>query len=397
MINKFLYTFIGLLLLLTSCKKTVNETTTSDPVVKDSIIKYTDRFDKLLAYPVDSMSFPRSSDHYGKIKKVPSKDWTSGFFPGSLWYIYKLTGNQKYLDRAKEWTTLVEKEKSNNRTHDMGFKIFCSYGNGYRFTKDTIYKNVIIESAKTLSTRYREKVGAIRSWDFNKKEWDFPVIIDNMMNLELLFEASLYTNDSIYKRIAYQHAQTTLKNHFRKDNSTYHVVDYDTISGKVRSKVTHQGFADESSWARGQTWGIYGYTMAYRYTKDSLFLEQAKKTAHFFMTHHNLPDDGIPYWDFNAPKIPEEPLDVSAAAVMASALIELYSFTNEQKYLDFSDKIIENLSSQKYVIQSETDIPFILDHSTGNWPKDDEIDGPINYGDYYFLEALFRRKELINK
>ncbi|WP_298541848.1 glycoside hydrolase family 88 protein [uncultured Aquimarina sp.] len=382
---------IIMLVFFIGCKDVSSDNKEELIIQQDTVVKYSDRFSYLLEYPLDSLTFPRSADENGTIKKVPSKDWTSGFFAGNLWLIYKITGDARYSNRAKEWTAFIEKEKYNDRTHDMGFKVFCSFGNGYRIANDQSYKKIIIQSAQTLSTRYNETVGSIRSWDFNKEEWQFPVIIDNMMNLELLFEASNYSEDSKYYEIAEQHAKTTLKNHFRNNNSSYHVVDYDTITGDIRSRVTHQGFKNESSWARGQAWGLYGYTMAYRYTKNVEFLEQSKKIADFIMNHENLPEDAIPYWDFDAPNIPSEPRDTSAGAIIASGLIELYEYTDDKKYLDFSDRIMSNLSSMKYVIQNESNIPFILNHSTGNWPKNDEINGPINYADYYFLEATLRR------
>ena len=390
----FVPIIIVLLLIFVGCKDTSADKAEEEINGGNTIAKYSDRFSYLLEYPIDSIAFPRSADANGVIKRVPSKDWTSGFFPGSLWNIYRLTDDTRYRDRAKEWTAFIEKEKYNDKTHDMGFKVFCSFGNGYKILDDPTYKDIIIASAKTLSTRYSDKIGSIRSWDFNKEEWQFPVIIDNMMNLELLFEASKYSRDQRYHDIAEQHAKTTLKNHFRTDNSSYHVVDYDTITGYIRSKVTHQGFGKESSWARGQAWGLYGYTMAYRYTENIEFLDQAKKIATFLIHHNRLPKDGIPYWDFDAPKIPKEPRDASAAAVMASAMIELYEFTTDKKYLEFSDKIMNSLSSENYVIQDKAEMPFILNHSTGNWPKNDEIDGPISYADYYFLEAILRRKAL---
>ncbi|WP_299223018.1 glycoside hydrolase family 88 protein [uncultured Aquimarina sp.] len=385
-----------MLIMLTFCVgcKDASSENKEEIIEQDTVLKYADRFSYLLEYPLDSLAFPRSADENGTIKKVPSKDWTSGFFAGNLWLIYKITGDARYSNRAKEWTAFIEKEKYNDRTHDMGFKVFCSFGNGYKITNDESYKNIIIESAQTLFTRYNSTVRSIRSWDFNKEEWQFPVIIDNMMNLELLFEASNYSEDSKYYEIAEQHAKTTLKNHFRGNNSSYHVVDYDTITGDIRSKVTHQGFGNESSWARGQAWGLYGFTMAYRYTKNVEFLEQSKKIASFLMNHVNLPKDAVPYWDFDAPNIPSEPRDASAAAVIASGLIELYEYTGDKKYLDFSDRIMGNLSSMKYVIQNESNIPFILNHSTGNWPKNDEINGPISYADYYFLEAILRRANI---
>jgi rhamnogalacturonyl hydrolase YesR len=330
----------------------------------------------------------------GVINKVPSTDWTSGFFVGNLWQLYNLTGNETFKEHAAKWNTFIEKEKFNDRTHDMGFKVFCSFGKGLEVENNQDYKDIIVESAKTLSSRFNKTVGAIRSWDFNRDIWEFPVIIDNMLNLELLFEATKYSNDSTYHKIAVEHANTTLKNHFREDSSTYHVVVYDTITGAVKDKVTHQGFNDESSWARGQSWAVYGYTMAYRYTKNKAYLNQAEATANYFIKHKNLPEDGIPYWDFKDPSIPNAPRDVSSATVIASALIELYGFTKNEDYLNYSKKVLNTLKSKEYILTSEVNAPFILNHSTGNWPKNDEQEEPIVYGDYYFLETLLRLKAL---
>ena len=355
------------------------------------------RYQKLLDYPLDSLAFPRSYSHESKqIKKVPSKDWTSGFFAGNLWQIYELTGIEAYKERAQKWTVFIEKEKFNDRTHDMGFKVFNSFGQGLKFEDDQAYKDVIVKSAQTLSSRFNEKIGSIRSWDFNRDKWQFPVIIDNMMNLELLFEATIISGDSTYHKIAVTHANTTLKNHFRPNGSTWHVLDYDTIAHQPRLKVTHQGVADNSSWARGQGWAIYGYTMAYRYTKDEKYLNRAKATAAFFLNHKNLPEDGIPYWDFDAPNIPNESRDVSAGAIVASALIELYRYTNDETYINYSKKFLKNVQTADYILSSDIDIPFILDHSFGDWSKRSEMNEPIVYGDYYFLEALLRLNALEN-
>lgn len=353
------------------------------------------RFVKLLEYPIDSLGFPRSmSVKTGVIKKVPSKDWTSGFYVGTLWQLYTLTGDIKYKEYASKWNPFLEKEKFNNRTHDMGFKIYCSFGKGFQINKSEDYKKIIIKSAQTLCTRFNKKIGSIKSWDHNEDKWDFPVIIDNMMNLELLFEASKLTGDDVYKQIAIKHANTTLKNHFRKDNSCFHVIGYDTLSGKVKSKNTHQGYSDSSSWARGQSWAVYGFTMAYRYTKDKAYLKQAEATAKFFINHQNMPEDGISYWDYNYPNIPNTTRDASAAAVMASALLELYSFTKNDAYLNYSNKVINSLSSDKYLLSKSVEAPFVLDHSTGDWSKKAELDEPIVYADYYFLEAIIRKKAL---
>lgn len=353
------------------------------------------RFVKLLEYPIDSLGFPRSmSVKTGVIKKVPSKDWTSGFYVGTLWQLYTLTGDIKYKEYASKWNSFLEKEKFNNRTHDMGFKIYCSFGKGFQINKSEDYKKIIIKSAQTLCTRFNKKIGSIKSWDHNEDKWDFPVIIDNMMNLELLFEASKLTGDDAYKQIAIKHANTTLKNHFRKDNSCFHVIGYDTLSGKVKSKNTHQGYSDSSSWARGQSWAVYGFTMAYRYTKDKAYLKQAEATAKFFINHQNMPEDGISYWDYNYPNIPNTTRDASAAAVMASALLELYAFTKNDAYLNYSNKVINSLSSDKYLLSKSVEAPFVLDHSTGDWSKKAELDEPIVYADYYFLEAIIRKKAL---
>ena len=353
------------------------------------------RFLKLLDFPIDSTAIPRTMNvASGKVKTVASKDWTSGFFAGNLWQIYQLTGDVRFKEKAALWNAFIEKEKFNGKTHDMGFKVYCSFGKGLLVEKNEKYQAIIIKSAQTLITRFNPKIGAIRSWDHNKEKWDFPVIIDNMINLELLFEASKLSGDNSFKDIAIKHANTTLKNHFRKDNSCFHVVDYDTITGAVRSRGTHQGFNDQSSWARGQSWAVYGFTMAYRYTKNKEFLKQAEATAKYYINNKNMPVDGIAFWDFNDTSIPNSPRDASSSAVMASALIELYSFTKNKTYLNYANKVITTLSTDNYLLNESVKGPFLLDHSTGNWPKKDEIDQPIVYADYYFLEAIIRKQAL---
>ncbi|WP_029272568.1 glycoside hydrolase family 88 protein [Flavobacterium sp. KJJ] len=383
----FFTLILGFALLATACKSGINSQNISASKLLEN------RYKMLLEYPVDSLSMPRSmTTKTNSIKKVPSKDWTSGFFAGNLWQLYRLTGNPQYKEQAAKWTAFSKKESVNNNSHDVGFKVFCSFGEALKVENKQEYKDVIIKGAETLCTRFDPKVSAIRSWDFNREIWDYPVIIDNMMNLELLFEASKLSGNKKFRDIAIKHANTTLKNQFRDDNSCYHVVDYDPVSGAVRKKTTLQGFNDDSVWARGQAWAVYGFTMSYRYTKDEAYIKQAEATAKFFMTNKNLPEDGVPYWDFKDPSIPNAPRDVSAATVMASALYELYSYTKNKSYLAFADKIIATLNSDKYILDAKINAPFILDHSTGNWPKHDEIDEPIIYADYYFLEALLRKK-----
>ena len=338
---------------------------------------------------------PRNSEPDGTLNLVPSKDWTSGFFPGELWFLYEYTQNNFWKKKAQQHTDILEKEKMNGSTHDMGFKVYCSFGNGYRLTQDEHYKEVLLQSARTLATRFKPAAGIIRSWDHSTAKWACPVIIDNMMNLELLFWATKESKDSTFYRIAVDHARTTMKHHFRPDFSSYHVIDYDTITGQVLKKNTHQGFADESAWSRGQAWALYGYTMCYRETRLPELLEQAQNIEKYLFTHPNMPEDLIPYWDFDAPGIPDEPRDVSAATVIASALYELSLYDPEkgERYRSNADKIIENLTKH-YRATLKKDNGFLLLHSTGTKPTNTEVDVPIVYADYYFIEALMRKNKL---
>lgn len=340
---------------------------------------------------------PRTIMPSGELQLVTSKDWTSGFFPGVLWYLYEYTNDDKWLEQARSFTANIAREQWNAGTHDMGFKIYCSFGNGYRLTNDEDYRNVIVQSGKTLIKRYNPTVGAIRSWDHNKDKWDFPVIIDNMMNLELLFATTKLTGDSTFYKIAVEHANTTMKNHFREDYGTYHVIGYNPNTGAVEKKNTHQGHSDESTWARGEAWALYGYIMCFRETKDQAYLEQADKIAAFILGHPNMPKDLVPYWDFDAPEIPNEERDVSAAAIIASGLYELSIYSSEGKtYNKAADKIMKSLT-KSYVSPVGENKGFILLHSTGSKPSNSEVDVPLSYADYYYLEALLRKQQLDEK
>lgn len=338
---------------------------------------------------------PRTLDS-SKLRLVSSRDWTSGFFPGELWFLYEYTGKKEWKTEAEKYTAKIEREKTNAGTHDMGFKVYCSFGTGYRLTKDAHYKEVIVESARTLATRFNPNAGVIKSWD-NRTKWKYPVIIDNMMNLELLFAATQLTGDSSFHKIAVSHANTTMKNHFRSDYSSYHVLDYDSITGQVTQKTTHQGYANESAWSRGQAWGLYGYTMCYRFTKDKKYLLQAEKIAAYMTKHKNFPKDFVPYYDYDAPGIPNEPRDASAAAVMASALYELSLYSkNGVSYKKIADAVMINLTNS-YRSAIGENRGFILLHSTGSKPSNSEVDVPLSYADYYYLEALVRSKKLKEK
>ncbi|MBQ9887692.1 MAG: glycoside hydrolase family 88 protein [Bacteroidales bacterium] len=333
----------------------------------------------------------------GQIKFVGKSAWTSGFFAGTLWEMYALTGDKTFADYAKRQTENLEEIKFLTSHHDIGFMMNSSYGGALQYAPDLVdqkaYKEVLIQSAKSLCTRFHPGAGIIQSWNTSAK-WLCPVIIDNMMNLELLFKATQFSGDSTYWKVAVSHADKTIQNHFRPDYSTYHVVDYDPETGEIRARQTAQGYADESAWARGQSWGLYGFTMAYRFTKDPRYLSQAEKIADFLLTNKTMPEDLVPFWDFNCPDIPNTYKEVTCASIMASAFCELYSITGKQVYLDSADKIIESLAKPEYRAAQGENGNFILMHSCGSVPGGSDVDVPLNYADYYLLEALLRRQKL---
>lgn len=340
---------------------------------------------------------PKTIDKLGRMVYIPIDDWCSGFFPGSLCYLYQLTNDKSWLLQSKRFTEALDSIQYLTWHHDVGFMIGSSYLNIYRLNPNKAYKKAIIQTAKSLCTRFRKKAGVIQSWNVDrgwqsKRGWTCPVIIDNMMNLELLFEATRLSGDSTYWKVAVSHANKTLENQFRKDGSCYHVVDYDPNNGAVLHRQTAQGYADNSAWARGQAWAVYGYTVCYRYTHDRKYLDQAVKTLNFVMQNPNLPEDLIPYWDFDAPNIPNEPRDVSSAACIASALYEMNNYLPDNGYTSLADRIIRSLSSPEYRAPLGKNGCFLLMHSVGSIPHNNEIDVPLNYADYYFLEALTRRK-----
>lgn len=328
-------------------------------------------------------------------------DWRSGFFPGSVWYLYELTGDTALLPLARKYTQAIEEAKNLTWHHDIGFIINCSFGNGLRLTGEPSYKEVMVQAAKSLSTRFREAPGVIQSWNVDRgwqseRGWQCPVIIDNMMNLELMFEATRLSGDSSFYKIAVSHVDRTLQEHFRSDGSCYHVIDYDLKDGSVQHRQTAQGYADESAWSRGQAWAIYGFTICYRETGDRKYLDQALKTFHFMKDHKNMPADRIPYWDMDAPKIPNEPRDASSATCIASALYEISTMDVEDaaSYKAYADSMMASLASPAYRAALGANGNFILMHSVGSIPHNSEIDVPLNYADYYFMEALKRKRDI---
>lgn len=360
-----------------------------------------------------STQLPRTIDQNGKLVSTSIYDWTPGFFPGSLWYAYEYTGDKHLKKAAGTWTEKLEPLQYFTEHHDLGFMMYCSYGNAYRLTGNEAYKKILVQAARSLSTRFNPTTGSIKSWNrfvswHGDKTYSFPVIIDNMMNLELLFFASTATGDTSFRHIALSHALQAMQNQVRPDYSSYHVVCYDTLTGKVTGRETAQGYADNSTWARGQAWGIYGFTMVYRETKDERFLKTAKGMADFFIHHPRLPADKVPYWDFdagqpgyqpgvrsNANKVKELYRDASAAAITASALLELARYVPERKeeYKKVALQILHSLAGTTYRAPVGTNGNFLLRQSVGSIPHNVEIGVPLVYADYYFLEALLRYKK----
>ncbi|WP_083488745.1 glycoside hydrolase family 88 protein [Pedobacter borealis] len=385
-------------------------------LIKDDFTVAEKQYSELLKTSTDLTRFPRTINQDRSLKSTDIKDWTQGFFAGNLWYIYEYTKNPEWKTAATKWTEALEQAQFLTQHHDIGFVMYCSYGNAMKFEKDPKkleqYRKILIQSAESALTRFDPKVGLIKSWN-EKKSWDkkttwkYPVIIDNMMNLELLCYVSKITGNPKYKNAAISHALNTMKNHFRPDFSTYHVVDY-SANGKVLHRQTNQGYADNSTWSRGQGWAIYGFTMMYRETKDKRFLEAAQKAADFYLNNPNLPKDKIPNWDFNegqkgytpdwdyeARKLSYIPRDASAGALVASALIELSTFSKDsKKYFKPAEQMLQSLSDSTYLAKPGSNSGFILKHCVGSYPHNSEIDVPLIYADYYFMEALLRYQKI---
>jgi unsaturated chondroitin disaccharide hydrolase len=366
-------------------------------VIKQSINESGEQY-KLLMKQLPAERFPVT--YYQNEKKLitsGSEPWVGGFYPGTLLYLYEdLKDTVLYQETLKKLNSL-KKEQFNKTTHDLGFMMYCSFGNANRIAPTPAYRDILINSAKSLATRFNPTVGCIKSWDSDATR--FMVIIDNMVNLDLLFAATRITGDSSYYKIAVTHANTTMKNHYRPDYSSHHLVIYNPKTGEVAKKQTVQGASDSSAWARGQAWGLYGYTVMYRETKDKKYLDQANHIAQFILGHPNLPADKIPYWDFNAPGIPNAPRDVSAGAVICSALLELASYEQPRlakRYFKTAETLLRSLSSSAYRAPVGANGGFLLKHGVGNYPRNADIDVPLIYADYYYVEAMRRYQNLNN-
>lgn len=388
-----LTTAVAAVLLLSGCHTTDPVTEAADKIFELARTQYA-----LMNDALDEGEFPRTTDMNGNLRTSDAGWWCSGFYPGSLWYIYEYTSDETFRDMAWDATRKLEDLIGRHTDHDIGFQINCSYGNAMRLTGDSAATvPTYLAAARKLAGRLNPATGVTLSWDWTRKDWRYPVIIDNMMNLELLVKAARISGESELADAADTHAHTTLKNHFRPDWTSWHLVDYDPVTGEVRSKETVQGYADDSAWARGQAWALYGYTMMYRETSLPEYLEAAENIAKMILS--NLPEDGIPYWDFNAPDIPDALRDASAGAIMASAFIELSTLTSDslaaENYLDTARKQILTFASDEYLAKPGENGFFLLKHCVGNIPENSEVDVPLSYADYYFLEALIRYSDLV--
>lgn len=387
------YLYLGLFsILLFSCKQQESFIAMADRSLLLAEQQY-----KMLDAAVDTIEGVVPKTYSGKrVRTAAPKSWICGFYPGTLWYLYENNPNDSLRLLAEKYTKRIEDAKNQKWTHDLGFMIHCSYGNGYRLTGNPYYLEVMKTATDNLASRFNERIGVIQSWG-SRPKWQYPVIIDNMMNLEMLEYMSRKTGNKRYDEIARSHADRTLEHHFREDNSSYHVVSYDKQTGRPHAKNTHQGYADSSAWSRGQSWALYGYTMMYRETHDKRYLDQAIRVAEYLTTHPNMPADKVPYWDFDAPTQPKAYRDASAASIMASALIELsqYDKNKGKRWLKYAKLQLRSLSSPAYQAEVGTNGGFILKHSVGNLNKRSEVDVPLTYADYYYVEALLRLKKLI--
>ncbi len=374
---------------------------------------------KMLQSPYDSQTpMPHSLHKDGSAARESIYLWTAGFFPGMLWYLAEYTADNALKDSARLWTDKMEPVKTFTDNHDIGFMMHCPYGNAYRLSPNKKDKDILMESARSLSTRFSPVTGTIKSWN-SWRSWNgdevfkYPVIIDNMMNLELLFFASRVSGDKSFRKIAISHAEKTMKYQIRPDGGSFHIAFYNPDNGQFIKGETSQGYSDNSTWSRGQGWAIYGFTMSYRETKDRRFLETAIKTADYYVNNENLPSDKVAWWDFNAYQVGYKPgirsnagktvlnyRDASAAALVASALFELSTYVKgekSKKYFESAVQIVHTLGSPAYRANEGENGNFILKHSVGAIPHDSEIDVPLTYADYYFIEALARYNALLNK
>lgn len=387
------------IILLVGCN-TADKSMTIDEVIEKGLQQSATQY-KAMSLDLQKLPnrFPNSVDCENKLTTTDASSWTSGFFAGTLWLLYENCADTFFLHRAERYTSLTIPQQNRTNSQDIGFIINSSCGNGYRLTHNSKYKEVIINASKSLIKRYNTRVGGIRSYDYNPEKSQYPILIDNVVTLEMLLFSAEETKDTTFSHIAISHTDLSSKWLLRPNWSSYNVVSFDTITGLPHARQAQQGYSAESVWARGQAWGLYGYTMMYRLTKKPRFLKIAQEIANYIISQPNMPKDYIPYWDLETPNIPNEKRDASAAAIMASALVELSTFVSEplkKKYLDIAEIQIRTLTSSTYLAKVGTNGNFILSHSVGNYPSNTQVDVPLPFADYYYVEALMRFKRILN-
>jgi hypothetical protein len=342
--------------------------------------------------------YPRLTRPDGSWEQRPANQWTSGFFAGTLWYMYQSDRDPRWRALAERWTVGLEPVKSITTTHDLGFMVFDSFGLGHRLTGDAHYRDVVLDASRSLATRYSPVVGAIKSWDTersrdDRRTWKYPVIVDNQMNLEMLFWASAHGGDPRWAEMAHRHARASARAHVRADGSTAHVALFDPVTGALERTVTWQGHADTSAWARGQAWAIHGLTASYARTRDTALLHAAERAAGFFVAH--MPPDAVPAWDFRLPPGAPAERDASAAAIAASGLYDLARWSDPSRAARWraaADRLVAALARD--YLAPPTAAGAILAHSVGGRPQNVEVDVGLSYADYFFVEALARRRGL---
>jgi unsaturated chondroitin disaccharide hydrolase len=343
---------------------------------------------------VPASAYPQETDASGAWKTTLPAIWTSGFQAGLDWELYQATGSPYWRALAQTRQAGVESQDVNTSDHDIGFKIFDSFGNGLRLTGDPSSKSVLLTAADHLATLYDPDVGCLLSWGDPKT--DFKVVIDSVMNLELLLWASKHGRSTTLRDIALSHARHLQTDHVRADGSTFHAVWYNPTTGAILKQGTIQGNRDASTWSRGQAWAVHGFTMMYRETGDASFLATARSTADWWLAH--VPHDMVPYWDFDFTDGSSEPRDSSAAAIAASGLLELARLDPDSarasRYQAGAVATLTSLSSSAYRSDG-TGSQAILLHGTrykNDHPGD--FDTGLIFGDYYFMEALLRLRSL---
>jgi lysophospholipase L1-like esterase len=340
--------------------------------------------------PTLSPKAARSDGSWTTVSNTDAVGWTQGFFPGAMWLKFDELVDPDWRSRADTWTRPLEGQKYNRQTHDLGFKLMTSFGQAYRLTGDPYYRDVLLVAAESLASRFNPLVGIIKCCDWNP-DWQLPLVIDTMMNLELLLWAADNGGQPEWRSMAVSHALKTINDAVRSNGSTYHVVDYNPSSGAIRFQGTFQGYADWSTWSRGQAWAIYGFTVVYRFTGDARMLEAARLTADYYLSL--LPADMVPNWDFDAPS---QQKDTSAAAAVASALFELAQLigpVDGGPYRDAALRMLDALSAAPYFAEG-SNAPGLLLHAVGHYPAGHEVDTTLIYGDYYFQEAVMRYRSM---